>query len=339
MAGKRGQTTKENARKRSDRSTRTKAESQQTTEHATLIVKSESKPAAPTTETRTQREAYERVDAEWKVKCIPTLYTFFGAAIDVWGTCCISAASIAQVQEIIDVAVPNSGYRVRHRDTFFKKSHARLNEKRTHIGKQALGIVDKFYSSAEFLGKPDAIRSHALWALHKHGPMLYRKPTPVHCIESSMRSRAADYVQPEGHFLSSFFIDLMQYFFRFTRGTRGEFGPPKGVLCLATTALERAFRSWLTGTKVTPPEFTQDMYKTATDDYKVSILELTDQQWYTIRQEYGDPRLPAVPAPLKPKFTRRGALETSRRRLFLPSSSPAPGPEDLDPEVLFAHLQ
>ena len=55
----------------------------------------------------------------------------------------------------------------------------RLNEKRSWFGSTALETIDKFFNGAEFVNKPEAIKTYALWATRGDGPALYAMPTPI----------------------------------------------------------------------------------------------------------------------------------------------------------------
>ncbi|EIW78066.1 hypothetical protein CONPUDRAFT_61984 [Coniophora puteana RWD-64-598 SS2] len=190
---------------------------------------------APSASTSSARPTpAEIVDAAYKSDILPTLYDMFYASPSIWLDFTTGQHSVDQVQDLVDIVVPNSGYKVKHKDFIW--------ERRSLIGKKAFNIVQKFYSSPEYANKKWAIEQHARWALHIHGPLMNREPTPRESI-IVMSPKEPGYKHPTGHFESSFFVDLMSPLMQGVKGSHGSFGPPKGILSLAAIAVRTTIGS------------------------------------------------------------------------------------------------
>ncbi|KAI0038132.1 hypothetical protein FA95DRAFT_1476608, partial [Auriscalpium vulgare] len=193
----------------------------------------------------------------WNTLFAPTLYSLLASSENPWAVISPSRANdaVREIQEIIDVCFPCSSYLVRWNDAIMKK---RLYDKRSMIGKSALSTVSAF-----FKGKSEAeIKEYAAYALTKDGPALWKVPAPAGIGATSGALRS-----PVGLFESSFMADTLGPFLKLTQSSQIEYGHPTGGLALSAAAVERAFKSFVTGTKVDIGSFCEKKTREMVEDY------------------------------------------------------------------------
>jgi hypothetical protein len=139
--------------------------------------------------------------AGWVSALLPTLYDSLGRSQKPFEHYCKGPEVIKKLQAAVNVVWPGTDYKMKWTDDACLKVNTcilqlylivlkglmpplqavdRLNEKRSWFGSNALETIDKFFNGAEFINKPEAIKTYALWATRGDGPALYATPTPIH---------------------------------------------------------------------------------------------------------------------------------------------------------------
>ncbi|KAF9522081.1 hypothetical protein CPB83DRAFT_899946 [Crepidotus variabilis] len=195
-----------------------------------------------------------------------------------------------------------------------------LSDKRSAFGSNAVKIVDKHFKLTKFKNNPAAVRAYVHWALNKHGPAFWGTPIP---------QKEEDRVGkvPKGLFESSFIIETAAPLLKFTANAAGAYGEPVGALALVAAAVERAFKMYLSGTKVVNFQdvFSEEKIGSFVLDHLKDARKISANAWPRIKAACGqvkgsnDRKQP--PAPILV------SLEQDRGNRFI-ASSPPPGAID-----------
>ncbi|KII89806.1 hypothetical protein PLICRDRAFT_174639 [Plicaturopsis crispa FD-325 SS-3] len=247
--------------------------------------------------------------AAWSSTFLPTLYAFLAASDTPWSPCPRDQDLVAVFQEIVDACWPGTNYVARNR----------LYDKRSWIGRSAVKVVKQFFKQPNWTGNTHAIAVYAQYASRADGPGLFGVPAPIDSAPGD-----ENYTKPTTIFESSFILDTLHGFLKFTKNARRDYGRPKGALALSAAAVERAFRMFHSGTQVDIGQFSKDTVGVMTSDYMTLAKKLTARRWGIILP-LNDDASGITETPMKAASTL--SLQQARRDLYEPSS---PLPEDSD---------
>ncbi|EIW77186.1 hypothetical protein CONPUDRAFT_157447 [Coniophora puteana RWD-64-598 SS2] len=262
------------------------------------------------------------VDDYYISAILPTVFARWATSDNFWEFFHKKIDSTVPIlQEIVDIVVPNCGYKVSISDSLFKATD-RMYEKRSEIGRAALTQVKALYLTQTYADDPNAIREHVTWALHIDGPAFWQHPTPMEHTQLLHRDDP-HYQKPAGFLRSDYINNIMQPLVRRMSGSRIRYDHPKGAVIIAMIAVERTFARWRAGTKGDVTLFKQKYFQKATREYGKIIDGISDNRWQGLLEAWGAPDEEELEVPEPAADIDSNALENSRRFL-MPSSSPAP---------------
>ncbi|KAH7917934.1 hypothetical protein BV22DRAFT_1025475 [Leucogyrophana mollusca] len=215
------------------------------------------------------------VSPTWASIYLPTLYDFLACSETPWIHFTKDEDYLPHIQCILAVCYPAFDYRVKLGERL-----ATLVKKRSFIGRQAVAMLEGFFSGPKFANNPTAIAAYAKWATRFDGPALWRLPSPRECTDPN----APDYQGPVDFFESEFIIKIFGIFLKATKGSMGEFGDPVGALAMSAAAVERAFLMYHTGAQVDRGQFSRDLSEPIVTGYLKDIRKLTPRRWNAIMQ-------------------------------------------------------
>ncbi|KIJ63555.1 hypothetical protein HYDPIDRAFT_40966 [Hydnomerulius pinastri MD-312] len=260
----------------------------------------------------------EFIRKSWITVFLPTLYRRLGSYHQPFDLYKRDHLLLRTIQEVIDICFPTSGYRATGFDRLCTLAYNRIGDRLSQFGRSAIKNVQSFFDKPPYSNDSRAIAQYAKYATQKDGPAVYRFPSPRGTYEGD-----PGYQLPSGMFESQFIIDILAHYLNSTKGTTADYGPPIGALAVITAAVERAFFSFHSGSKVVEGLFNNGRFAPVVDDYIDSINKLSPRRWNAIYQLCG-----VNPAPNLPGSSSGSSLQDQRRTLYMPPSSPIPMEED-----------
>ncbi|KAJ6609899.1 hypothetical protein B0H10DRAFT_1812773, partial [Mycena sp. CBHHK59/15] len=250
------------------------------------------------------------VQARWTSDYLPTLYAGIGSAEKPWE---LPGGDIGFIQEVFDYVYPGSEYRVR--------SGCPVYVKRSSFGRRAITVVDAFFQTEKYVGKPEKIAKYAKRALRDDGPGLWEVAAPSGVERGDPRYRV-----PEGIFLSDHVTNVFAPFAKSAAGTMHTWGPLRGGLAMTAAGLERSWMRYTTGFKVDDgSKFSREQVSELVDDYGGSVASLSTRRWRLITDKCRVKNTEEAAVPVSAL-----TMSANRRNLFLPSSPTVVGTADSD---------
>ncbi|KDQ63883.1 hypothetical protein JAAARDRAFT_187284 [Jaapia argillacea MUCL 33604] len=257
----------------------------------------------------------------WVSVFLPTLYACFGSSRKPWTLFTMTIESVPIVVKVFAKCFPGVKFNITLNGKVFKTAIDRINEKRSFIGRRALEIVAEYFSNSPYAHDASEIAKYAQWASRPNGPGIFKDPTPIDCKVSPQDPK---YVRPQGIFESDFVIALLSTFLKSTKGSKEDFGYPKGAIAMAAAAIERAFQAYVSGAQCEPKKFSRANYTDVVNQYLKHAHSLSESRWKRILEACGSVQAPQDAAPEVVMDTSSLYLRDS---LYIPSS-PIQGSDD-----------
>ncbi|RDB20421.1 hypothetical protein Hypma_012520 [Hypsizygus marmoreus] len=245
------------------------------------------------------------VRAQWATCVLPTLYRRLFCSDDPFTSFYKGDAFLQIVQEVLELVFPGTSYQVVRGSKLFDKASDRVGEKRGHFGSRAIKVVKAFFEQRQFSNNPEEIARYAKWAARKDGPGIWRLPSPQHIIDPKHPDYTVHHQPclispiltpvcfqlPVYIFESRFMVETIEPLLKSAKNSVGNFGNPQGCVALAATAVERAFRMFLTGEFIEPQGprklFSGDINSDAVKQYLKTIGKFSDRRWRCLLDAYG----------------------------------------------------
>ncbi|KAF8259079.1 hypothetical protein EI94DRAFT_1707407, partial [Lactarius quietus] len=130
----------------------------------------------------------------------------------------------------------------------FNAAHPTISHKLTAGDDIVTTLVKTYFEAAMFVDQSKEIKRHVWWALRPDGLTYNAKPTPIGC---AFEPKSPHYIRPQGRYQSAVIIPITKKFLALANGsailpTIGAQNPPIGLYILILTAVERAYKSFIT---------------------------------------------------------------------------------------------
>ncbi|KAJ7800646.1 hypothetical protein B0H14DRAFT_3490504 [Mycena olivaceomarginata] len=212
----------------------------------------------------------------WVTCFLPTWYHYIGTrGINGWDVSLLGEEVVA-IQQVLDLAYVGTTYQVKKGCPIYTTAMARLGDKRHLIGASTKKMVQAFFESPEYVGKPEKIARYAMWALQDTGPGWYEVP-----LARGVQYSAENI--PTGLFRSHFCLVPLTAFVKTTSRSKGDFGnrfvTAAAMIC---AGLERGFNQFVTGVMVPNGDFSKGRVGEYAKAFTKIALQVEDFRWTKI---------------------------------------------------------
>ncbi|KAJ6611644.1 hypothetical protein B0H10DRAFT_2223807 [Mycena sp. CBHHK59/15] len=242
------------------------------------------------------------VGPTWETLALPALYSALYRSSDpmIFATKGETAVSegvaLKAIRDKIDKIYPgNTLPTFLWNDVLLSWAVSRVREHRTLVIQTCLSVIDAFFKTEEYLGKPAAIMKYAKYALRVDGPAFWKIPTPESCPRDP---KAPEYIKPQGYMESPMMIQIASVFLKngeLTLPTERDdasydaSGLPVGLFGLMAGGLERGFKlySQTSRREESVPVFKAKTHNTAIRVYVSNIERFTISRWTSLLTALG----------------------------------------------------
>ncbi|KAK7043334.1 hypothetical protein R3P38DRAFT_3389337 [Favolaschia claudopus] len=250
----------------------------------------------------------------WTPVFLPVLYNAFYLSVDPMTVGFVGndaknpgKDAAAFIQSVLDEVYPGNTWVVKWGDAVCSKAVSRIGDRRSAISKAAALIVQREFEGEKYYRALDipipgahvrdtvAIAVDAHDAIRSNGSAFYKTPTPT--AVSKLKREDPRYIKPTGYLESKIIIELVSQYikgvdFGLVVDAAGEenldtSGLPVGLLGMCAAAVERAYKMYVTGERVKPPDFSAANYGTAVAGFIQSILKFRRSRWDSILNQCG----------------------------------------------------
>ncbi|KDQ50186.1 hypothetical protein JAAARDRAFT_200185 [Jaapia argillacea MUCL 33604] len=220
----------------------------------------------------------DSVAPTWVAVFLPTLYACFGSSRKPWTLFTMTVESVSIMVKVFEKSYPGLKINITLNGKIFKTAIDHINEKHSFFSRHTLEIVAKFFSNAPYANNTNEIA--------KSLPFI-----------TSVHPQVDFFQQPQGIFESDFVIALLSAFLKSTKGSKDDFGYPKGAIAMAAAAIERAFQAYANGAQCEPKMFSQANYTDVVNQYLKHTHSLSENRWKRILEASGSVQAPQDAAP------------------------------------------
>ncbi|KAJ7309988.1 hypothetical protein DFH08DRAFT_1049460 [Mycena albidolilacea] len=189
----------------------------------------------------------------WVTCFLPTWYHYIGThSINSWDVSLLGEEVMA-IQQVLDLAYVGTTYQVNKGCPIYTTAMACLGDKRHLIGASTKKMVQAFFESPEYVGKPEKIAHYTMWALQDTG---------LGC-----------------HFC----LVPLTAFVKTTSRSKGDFGnrfvTAAAMIC---AGLERGFNQFVTGIMVPNGDFSKGRVGEYAKAFTKIALQVENFRWMKI---------------------------------------------------------
>ncbi|KAJ7769649.1 hypothetical protein DFH07DRAFT_954242 [Mycena maculata] len=232
---------------------------------------------APQPTTTTPNALPSFVADKWNNIIMPALHRALNKSENPWELWLQNDRTLEVIQTIIDQACPRNTYKATWGDLIVSRFSARCTERRSVIGTARVDIVAEHIAANEkIFSTTQAIKDYACYTLNKHGPALWKEPTPLKHI-AILDKNDLKYVKAKGLFESDFVISTAAPILKV-----GSLGHLFGAVALAAAAVERGWINHQTGEFMGSSKFAKNTTGAVVDGYLVSARQLSANAWQRI---------------------------------------------------------
>ncbi|KAF8264617.1 hypothetical protein EI94DRAFT_1703098 [Lactarius quietus] len=153
--------------------------------------------------------------------------------------------------------------------------------RKSKLTSDTLGLVKTFFNGAKYRGQPEKIKEYVHWALQYGGQAYYETPIPHLC---TLGKGDPSCPKLEGFLHLPFIIPIAKAYIKFAnksvlQPSLRPRNPPMGLYALILTAVEHAFRAYMTGAFNTPNEFNQQATWGVINDYYSKLGQVPERSW------------------------------------------------------------
>ncbi|KAK7012552.1 hypothetical protein R3P38DRAFT_2790791 [Favolaschia claudopus] len=231
----------------------------------------------------------------WTPVFLPVLYNAFYLSVDPMtvgfvGNDAPGKDAAAFIQSVLDEVYHGNTWVVKWGDAVCSKAVSRIGDRRSAISKAAALIVQREFEGEKYYRALDipipgahvrdtvAIAVDAHDAIRSNGSAFYETPTPT--AVSKLKREDPRYIYIKG-------VDFGLVVDAAGEESLDTSGLPVGLLGMCAAAVERAYKMYVTGERVKPPDFSAANYGTAVAGFIQSILKFRRSRWDSILNQCG----------------------------------------------------